>query len=475
MTLTFQQTLSDIFSHVDYSRTRQIPYNVNTYNLERMRELCTRIGNPQDQFPSLHIAGSKGKGSSAAMVESMLRAAGYRTGIYTSPHMHTFRERIRLDAELISRQCLVDLWQELRPHAKALGHTTTFEIITALAFMHFAQSKIDWGVLEVGLGGRLDATNVVYPQACAITSLSYEHTDLLGHTLSLIAFEKAGIIKQGIPVMVGPQEPEALAVIEDVAREAGAQIWLVGREWHYEILAADQHGLRINVHGPDIHHHDLFIPLSGRHQAANATVAIGMIESVRRRGLHISEDAMRRGLAATYWPGRLELLHQKPTILTDSAHTHQSAERLYEALEFYPHKRMILLFGASADKDISGMLHILAQEADEIIVTRSTHPRAAHPADLARLAREINPSVPVHVAEEISEALLLALALADHEDLVLITGSIFIVAGAREAWQTLHPDAFPPHDWAHFSEPIRGNFSPMLAGPEQNPDLRQNR
>lgn len=471
MPLTFQQTLSDIFSHVDYSRTRQIPYNVNTYNLERMRELCARIGNPQDQFPSLHIAGSKGKGSTAAMVEAMLRTEGYRTGIYTSPHMHTFRERIRVDAELIPRYRLVELWQQLRPHAEALPHTTTFEIITALAFMYFAQSQIDWGVLEVGLGGRLDATNVVHPQACAITTLSYEHTDLLGHTLSLIAFEKAGIIKRGVPVMVGLQEPEALAVIEDVAREAGGRVWLVGREWHYDVLAADQHGLRIDVHGPNVHYHDLFIPLSGLHQAANATVAIGMIESVRNLGLQISEDAMRHGLANTYWPGRLELLHQKPTILTDSAHTHQSAERVYEALEFYPHKRMILLFGASADKDISGMLSILGQQADEIIVTRSTHPRAALPSNLAKLAREANPAVSIHIAEDISEALVMALALANKEDLILVTGSIFIVAGAREAWQSLHPDAFPAHDWAHFSEPIQGNFSPMLAGPEQNPDL----
>ena len=471
MPLTFAQTLTDIFSHVDYSRTRQIPYNANTYNLQRMRELCARIGNPQDQFPSFHIAGSKGKGSTAAMTESVLRAAGYRTGIYTSPHMHTFRERIRVDAELIPRQRLVDLWAELRPHAEALPHTTTFEIITALAFMAFARAQIDWGVLEVGLGGRLDATNVVHPQACAITSLSYEHTDLLGHTLSLIAFEKAGIIKPGVSVIVGPQEPEALAVINDVAHETGAQTWQVGREWHYHVRQADQHGLRIDVHGPDVDFMDLTIALSGLHQAANATVAVGLIESMRRRGLDISEEALRRGLANTYWPGRLELLSQHPHLLTDSAHTRQSAERLAAALEFYPHKRLILLFGASSDKDIDGMLHILGNRAAEIVVTCSTHPRAADPEAMAKLARDIVPSKPVSITRDIDQALDYTLSLAGDDDLILVTGSIFVVAGVREAWLARNPHDFAAHDWARVAEPIQGNFSPMLESQKQNPDL----
>ncbi len=471
MPLTFTQTLTDIFSHVDYSRSRQHPYNAETYNLDRMRELCARLGNPQDQFSSLHIAGSKGKGSTAAMAEAILRAAGYKTGLYTSPHMHTFRERIRINGALIEREELVKLWAELRPHAKALHNTTTFEIITALAFMHFAGQQVDWAVLEVGLGGRLDATNVVRPRACAITSLSYEHTDLLGHTLSLIAFEKAGIIKPGAAVTVGPQEDEAMAVIRNVARTAGAEIWQVGREWRYQVHHADQHGLSIDITGPDAHYSDLHIALCGLHQAANATVAVSLIESMRRRGLPVHEQHIRRGLASTYWPGRLEVLGHEPTLLIDSAHTRQSAERLAAALDLYPHQRLILLFGASADKDIAGMLRILATRAAGIVVTRSTHPRAADPQNMAALARDIVPSVPVHITKDIPQALTLARSLASESDLILASGSIFVVAGVREAWLAVSPQDFSPCDWAHHAEPIRGNFSPMLPGPEYNPDI----
>ncbi len=463
----YQEVLSDIFSHVDYSRTRQIPYNASTYNLERMHELCTRLGNPQNQYPSVHIAGSKGKGSTAAMTASILQTAGYRTGLYTSPHLHTFRERIRIDGQLISQERLISLWEQLRPHAKALEETTTFEIITALAFMDFAAADVDWAVLEVGLGGRLDATNVVQSQACAITSLSHEHTDLLGHTLSLIAFEKAGIIKSGVPVVVGPQAPEAMAVIEDVANQAGAKLWCVDEDWRYDILQSTDHGLILDITGPDVHYGNLHVPLIGDHQAANATVAVALMHALRNNDVFISEETIREGLAKAYWPGRLERLSRDPLVVVDSAHNHQSAERLQKALDLFPHRRLILLFGASADKDIEGMLDVLAKDADAIIVTRSFHPRAADADRLAELATTIAPNSPVYITDDALPALQLAESLAQPDDLVLITGSIFVVAAAREGWKTLHPETFSADDWVYRSEPIDGEFTPMLKDPEQ--------
>ncbi|HEY51853.1 MAG TPA: bifunctional folylpolyglutamate synthase/dihydrofolate synthase [Caldilineae bacterium] len=465
--LNYQQTLSDIFSHVDYSRTRQIPYNASTYNLDRMRHLCERLDNPQDRFPSVHIAGSKGKGSTAAMTDSILRAAGYRSGLYTSPHLHSFRERMRIDGQLISQERLVKLWERLRPHAKALEQTTTFEIITALAFMHFVEPTVDWAVLEVGLGGRLDATNVVHPRACAITSLSYEHTDLLGHTLSLIAFEKAGIIKAGVPVVVGPQAPEAMAVIEDIAHQAGARLWRVGEEWRWEIQQSTERSVIVDINGPDTHWRGLQIPLVGDHQAANATVAVALIQTLREDGVAISEDAIRQGLAETYWPGRLERLSDDPLIVLDSAHNHHSAERLQKALELFPHRRLILLFGASADKDIEGMLEVLGKDASAIIVTRSFHPRAADVEMLAQLAHAIAPTTSVHVTDDALPAIQLAEFLAEPGDMILVTGSIFVVAATRESWLALHPLSFSPDDWVYQSEPIDGEFTPMLKSPEQ--------
>lgn len=462
----YPHVLSAIFEYVDYSRTRQIPYNASTYNLERMRELCTLLGEPQDRYPSLHIAGSKGKGSTAAMISAILQAAGYRTGLYTSPHLHSFRERIRVDGDLISREDVVRLWEQIRPQVDALHATTTFEIITALAFEHFRQKEIDWAVLEVGLGGRLDATNVVTPAACAITPLSYEHTDLLGHTLSLIAFEKAGIIKPGVPVIVGPQTPEAMAVIEEVAAQAGAELCRVEHDWRCTVHESTHHGLRLDIHGPGITYENLALPLVGGHQAINATVAVALTHTLIQGGVAISADAIRKGLAQTFWPGRLERLSQNPLIVVDSAHNSHSTENLRASLNLFPHHRLILLFGASVDKDIHSMLQVLGPIAAEIIITRSFHPRAAEPAILADLARLFSPHTPIHTTENALEAVKLAHSLAEEGDLILGTGSIFVVADVRESWNKLHPDAFAPTDWVHSAEPIDGDFAPMLPGPE---------
>ncbi len=456
---TYARTLREIFAYVDNSRNRQHPYNAETYNLDRMRVLARRLGNPQHAFPSLHIAGSKGKGSTSAMVAAVLQAAGFRTGLYTSPHLHTFRERMQINQALIPRERLVRLWRKIQPTVQTLPGTTTFEIITALAFLHFARPPVDWAVLEVGLGGRLDATNIIHPTACAITPLGLEHTRLLGTTLEAIAQEKAGIIKPEVPVITAPQAPEAMAVIERAAAQAQAPLIRVGEDWRWRIRQIHARGLQLDIYGPHSTIRGIQLPLTGAHQAINATVAVALLHALNLP--HLTPQVIREGLARTYWPGRLEWLPSRPSVLLDAAHSPQSAARLRQALPLYPRKRLILLFGASADKNIPAILDELAPQADAIILTRSFHPRAADPQHLFDLVHARFPHIPHHLTHDVAPGLELAFSLAQEEDMILVTGSIFVVAAAREAWAHRYPHILPPHDWAHFPEPIDGQITPM--------------
>ena len=358
----YQDTLDYIFGYVNYEKQVRYPYDAVTFNLSRMEEVLERLGRPQDRFQCVHIAGTKGKGSTSVMVESVLRSAGYRTGIYTSPHLHTFRERIRLGSGLMTKAELVALLDRCKPAIEAVPEITAFEVMTALAFQYFAENGVEWAVLEVGLGGRLDATNVVHPAVCAITSLSYDHVELLGHTLSLIAFEKAGIIKPGVPVVSAPQEPEAMAVIRRVCADTGANLVVLGEAWRWEKDGADLAGQTLTVTGPDgvPTYADLRIPLLGRHQLDNATTAVAILEQLRDQGVAIPEQALRTGLATARWPGRFELLSSRPALVVDSAHNENSARKLRAALaEWFPRpprRQLALIFGASSDKDIAGML-----------------------------------------------------------------------------------------------------------------------
>jgi dihydrofolate synthase/folylpolyglutamate synthase len=400
------------------------------------------------------------------MVESVLRAAGYRTGLYTSPHLHTFRERIRVGGGLMTKAELVTLLDRCRPIIESVSGLTAFEVMTAMAFQYFAEQGVDWAVLEVGMGGRLDATNVVQPDVCAITSLSYDHVELLGHTLSLIAFEKAGIIKPGVPVVSSPQEAEAMGVIKRVCTDTGAKLVVVGDAWRWEKDGADFTGQMLTVRGPNGHPSlvDLRIPLIGRHQLDNATTAVAILYELHAQGVTISEEALRHGLSAACWPGRLELLSRQPLLVVDSAHNENSAAKLRAALaEWFPRpprRRLALVFGASSDKDIDGMLTAFLRPgsgtgyptADKVIVTRSGHPRSADPAQLADLVRRINATCPISVQTDLESALMEALSWARTDDLICITGSIFVVAQARRAWADRHPEAFKSDDWVFQDE-----------------------
>lgn len=461
----YQDALEYIFSYVNYEKQARYPYNAVTFDLSRMEQVLEGLGRPHERFRCVHIAGTKGKGSTSAMVESVLRTAGYRTGLYTSPHLHTFRERIRLNGGLMSKAELVGLLERCKPVIEATPGITAFEVMTALAFQYFAEQHVEWAVFEVGLGGRLDATNVVHPAVAGITSLSYDHVELLGHTLSLIAFEKAGIIKPGVPVVSAPQEPEAMAVIQRVCHDTGARLIVVGNEWQWEKRAADLSGQTFSVQGPGgLRLDDLRIRLLGRHQRDNATTAIAMLYELRAQGLAITDDALRTGLANAQWPGRFELLNERPPLVVDSAHNDNSAQKLRAALAAYfprpPRKQLALIFGASSDKDIVGMLKTFldSQEetgyppADKVIVTRSSHPRSADTTQLADLVRGISGSCPISVQPDLESALAEALAWAGPDDLICVTGSIFVVAQARRAWARRHPEAFAPDDWVFQDE-----------------------
>ena len=431
--LTYKEALDYIYSFTDYEKKSAYRYAPEHFDLGRVERLTALLDNPQHRFKSVHIAGTKGKGSTAAMIASILRAAGYRTGLYTSPHLHTFRERIQLDGQLISEEMVADLIERLQPLVSQIEDLTTFEIMTALAFLYFAEEGADLAVLEVGMGGRLDATNIVTPLVAIITSLSYDHTQYLGDTLPLIAGEKAGIIKRGIPVVSAPQPSEALAVIEEVCREKQAELTVVGRDWVWERGEADLDGqwFRVRQHNPgdesQTEVNQYWIPLLGRHQLVNATTAVAIVNQLRRRGIAVSSESVEEGLRKAHWPGRLEVLGRNPLVVVDGAHNGDSAKKLVAAIrELFPHRCLILIFGALTGHSVPDMLDALLPAADKVILTRANRLRAVATPDLLRevYARRRE----AEVTETVAKALEKALALASPGDLICATGSLSIVA-----------------------------------------------
>lgn len=433
--LTYEDALDYIYSFTDYEKKSSYRYAPETFDLARVEKLLVSLNNPHQRFKSIHIAGTKGKGSVAAMSESILRAAGYRTGLYTSPHLHTFRERIQVNGRLIPQETVASLTEQLQPLVSQVEGLTTFEIITALGFLYFVERGVEFAVLEVGMGGRLDATNVVNSLVDIITSLSYDHTHILGETLPLIAREKAGIIKSKALVVSAPQVPEAMAVIEEVCREKDAELTVIGRDWTWEVGEANLEGqwFRVTTNEFRVTSYELWIPLLGRHQLINATVVVAAIEKLRQRGINISEASVREGLRQVRWPGRLEILGRRPLVVADCAHNADSAGKLKAALEeLFTYGHLILIFGASTDKDIEGMMGELFPLAHQVIVTQARHARATDSCVLQQKALTLRREV--IVSDSVDGALSLALETAGPQDLICVTGSIFVVAEAREAW-----------------------------------------
>lgn len=430
-----QRALDYLYSFIDYGTKRSYRYSPEVFDLERVEKLLHSLGDPQLQYRSVHIAGTKGKGSTAAMIEACLRAAGYRTGLYTSPHLIDFTERIQVDAAPIPEQQLVELVEKLKPHVEAVPEISTYELTTALAFMYFAEQAVQCAVVEVGLGGRLDATNVLRPMVSVITSLSYDHTHLLGDSLTEIALEKAGIIKPGIPVVLATQQIEAERLVRRVAEQRGAPLEQLNREWHYAPGRRDLSGqeLRVWRAGHEQGQEQLRIPLLGHHQVQNAALAYAALKLVDGAGLPVQPKAIRRGMRDVRWPGRFQVISEQPAIVLDSAHNRDSALRLRIALDdYFPGRPVTMVFGASADKDVRGMFLELSPRISRLILTQSDHPRAEDPEALAQVAESFGWQ-PESVAP-VAEAMQRAASTSPPEHVLLATGSLFVVGSALAAW-----------------------------------------
>jgi dihydrofolate synthase/folylpolyglutamate synthase len=430
----FQQALDYIYSFIDYER--QGPRVRQTWDLRRVEDLLNRLGNPHLKSKTVHIAGSKGKGSVAAMTASVLTTAGYKTGLYTSPHLHLYNERIRINGNYISNEEIVTLVDRIKPAVEAVnkeatyGTLTTFEVTTAIGFSYFADMNVDFQVIEVGLGGRLDATNIVNPEVCAITSISYEHMDLLGNTLTAIATEKAGIIKPGCTVVVSPQVEEAGRVFEKIARQRQARLIRVGKDITYKDLGFKGFRQTLQVKGR-LGEYQLTIPLLGQYQLDNASVAVGVLEVLMEKGYHIPVRKLVEGMAKVSWEARLQTLNRHPLVIVDGAHNGDSVHKLKEALRHYfKYDKAILILGLSSDKDVESIVAELAPVFNKVIATRSIHPRAMVTEPIVTEFRKHG--IEAQQTDDISIALPMALKMAGEKDLICVTGSLFVASGAIE-------------------------------------------
>jgi dihydrofolate synthase / folylpolyglutamate synthase len=446
----YQETLDYIYSYIDYSLQRSFRYAPEKFDLARMREWAALLGDPHQAYPVIHIAGTKGKGSVSALCASALQACGFRVGVYTSPHLQDYTERIQVNGQAIARAELVELVGELKPVIQSVPDITTFEITTGIAFLYFARQAVDIAVIEVGLGGRLDATNIVSPLVSVITSLSYDHMELLGNTLAEIAGEKAGIIKPGRPVVVSPQQEEARQVVSRIAAERKSPLTQVGRDY---IFTPMEHSLEgqsfrfwssseqvkmdafLQGHQGNEWEPELFqISLLGLHQVENAATAYTALLVAQGAGLSLKKQCIKEGFLSAQWPGRFELLQQNPPVLIDCAHNRDSSSKLRQALDdYFPGRSIVMLLGASEDKDLEGIVAELVPRAGQVIASQSIHPRAAEPERLVELAHQYGR--PAKAIPRIEDALVEAIKAAGKEGMVVATGSIFLAAGVRFAWQ----------------------------------------
>ena len=449
--MDYRQAIARLLSLVDHERTSVTgPRQKAIYDLKRMEAALDQLGNPQHQVPAIHIAGTKGKGSTAALCDAALHAAGLRTGFYSSPHLHTFRERIRRDSQPISEVEFAGLVEGLWPYHEALsndptiGPLTLFEYLTCMAFQCFAQDRTDVQIIEVGLGGRLDATNVLDAGVCVITSISLDHMAILGDSIGEIAADKAGIIKAGATVVIAPQSPEALAPILAACEEKEAASVLVGRDIIWEARESDLDGQRLHVRGRH-GDYDLQIPLLGIHQQENAAAAVAALEALASQGLEVPPKAIESGFKSVSWPCRMEVLSRSPLLVADGAHNVYSVESLLRSLpEYLSYYRLILVAGFSRDKNVEGMARALGAKSDIIFATASRHPRSLAPGEVASLFAKTGTAAPAPtVAQSPADALKMALECAEEGDLVLATGSLFLTAEVREAALGIQPEIYP--------------------------------
>ncbi len=434
----YRAAMDFIYQRLNYERVAHDSYQVEDFRLARMARFLELLGHPERKIPVVHVAGTKGKGSTSAMLASILTAAGLKVGLFTSPHLVRFEERMTVDGQEPSASEVIQLVESVRSAVERLAvemppGPTFFEMATALGWMHFFRSGCDIAVLEVGLGGRLDSTNLCHPECCIITSISRDHMKLLGETLPEIAAEKAGIIKDGIPVVTGVDQPEVLQVVDEFARRHGAPLSRLDHEIQIDSLTEVRSRgslprFRVDVRTPQRHHAGLITPLPGRHQARNLALAVAAFDVLSSRWRALDRGAISRGLSRVHWPFRIEQVASDPRIIIDTAHNDASMAALCETLAALPDAPRVLVFATSRDKEAAVMLRILNSQFDQAVLTRYIHnPRALPIPQLQELALN-HLTIPVHLADDPAAALGLARALAGPCGMICITGSVFLAA-----------------------------------------------
>jgi len=462
MFANYQEALAYMYSLSNYERGDSYTRD-REENLPRESRLLELLGNPHQRYSSTLVAGTKGKGSTAALIERVLRQAGLRTGLYTQPDLHTFRERIRVNGRLISEDEVVELLPQVRAAVERIqerhefGPFITYEVATALALLYFARQHIEHAVLEVGLGGRLDATNVTQPLVSVIASISYDHMQVLGDTLAKIATEKAGIIKPNGIVVTSAQPPEALLAIAAICQRQHAHLVRIGSpegdptqaevetgrlpaiSYSYRLEQRSEEHQRFTIWTPEGAYTGLEIPLAGQHQLENATLALATLEVLRERGVLWDETALRAGFSAVRWPARIDVVGHDPTIVVDGAHNADSVQKLMQALrDSFLFHRLIVVLGVARDKDLVGIVQAL-QDVDTVVLTRAKNPRAATIEQLEAVFAEHAPKVKIYTVSESGSAMDLALDLAESNDLICASGSLYL-AGEALRWAAAHGD-----------------------------------
>ncbi|QDU32910.1 Folylpolyglutamate synthase [Poriferisphaera corsica] len=428
-----------LYDHVDYERMRLINYNEDTFKLERMRKLLDLLGNPHEMLQCVQVAGTKGKGSTCAMLASMLQNCGYTVGLYSSPHLIDLRERITIDGNMVSYPDCADIFKRIASVEKALGKDlpTFFEIMTAAALCYFADECVDIVVLETGLGGRLDCTTVCDTLVTGITQISKDHTNLLGNKLTDIAKEKAGTFKQSIPAVSVPQSEEVTDVLKQCAEENSTPLQFTGEDIDFSFRFEANRELgphtRVCVTTETSKFEHLPVPLQGEHQSLNCGLALAMIDKLKNHGFNLPEEKVIEGLAKTKLPGRMELVHPMPRVIIDGAHNAASIKALIKALGAHiAYDSLVLVFGCGQDKDINGMLQEVALGADKVIFTRAKHnPRAVDAEDLMSDFTEMSGKM-AQCAPKLEDALRLASRAVSREDIIVVAGSFYLAGEARK-------------------------------------------
>jgi dihydrofolate synthase/folylpolyglutamate synthase len=449
--MTYQEAAAYLDSFVNYECTHQ-PHAMRQVRLERMRRLCARLGDPQRRFRSVLVTGTNGKGSICAMLYSMLRETSLRVGLYTSPHLEHLRERIRVwdgraesrgdrprehGDDWIGERAFASLVERLQPALEGLRHEplTYFEALTALAFAHFRERQVEIAVLEVGLGGRLDATNAVDQAVSVIAPIALDHTDILGPDPASIAREKAGIVKPRQVVVTAPQQPAAEEALRESCGAQGISPLVCGKDVTVAVHRHGTEGLEVSITGLRGRYESLRIPLIGRHQAQNAVLAVGALEALSTTG--VPRAFVEQGLPRVEWPGRFEIVSDAPVVVMDGAHNPHAAEALRDTLlELWPGRAIHLLIGMSSDKPVEEVGRLIGSLAVSATCTRSRHPRALEPTELARRLAPWCPDVRV-MADPI-DAYTYLINAVPKEDVVVVTGSLFLVGELRAAIRRSH-------------------------------------